>query len=753
MKRLTILTVLLSLAACMETFAQYHFNITGNVNDGRGEALTGAQIYIYQKDSLISMSKADAKGHYATAQLPAAWYYMEVSCLGYETVADSVLLVCDTRKDFTLKETALALDSVTVYGERGRQKADGYTFHLSEKARKCGNPFMALQEIPLLISDPAMETVRAADGASMAILVDGMIVNSGISPIDPSRIKSVEIYDVVSAKYLNMGYQKVMDIRLRDTGCYFFHQNAERIDLPTKYGFVLEKFEVGNRKLSFYAELFPSYTRRKTATDYSMQSGDFSRSYSGESMSEAFDLSYQAMLKWKPGENDNLVISTQGDVDKTLSSTPYAGRYAGLPLEMRSRSKYIGHVYDISAYYRHTFRRGDTFEANASYTDNRSRNTADLNQSIGGDATMNNQSYRAYCKTARLALDYDRELSENSSFQVGSITRYITDNTTNTGLLSGERLFRHWNIDETFYIGLHGMLARNLSYYASVGVDYTYMHFSNGTKEYLNPHIDTKITWMVSKKWRLMLNYAIVTASPNISILNPYNTSADTLLQSSGNPDLVQQKTHGVAARLQRYWGRTNYGLHGFLSYNIDNIMHKYSTDENGVLNTVWANEDHKLFFGGGVFYNYSYGKFMLGANMNYTVNHYNKVGNKDKLSMSMEARWFPNRKFMFYTQADYTNHEYTDYTKFKQFTPNVTVGTTYYFTNNMYLRIALTNILGDTRSKMTCSVDGYRSVEYKALKNFTPMILFRWTIRKNDNKRININGGSGNNLEKSIRL
>lgn len=103
MKRLTILTVLLSLAACMETFAQYHFNITGNVNDGRGEALTGAQIYIYQKDSLISMSKADAKGHYATAQLPAAWYYMEVSCLGYETVADSVLLVCDTRKDFTLK--------------------------------------------------------------------------------------------------------------------------------------------------------------------------------------------------------------------------------------------------------------------------------------------------------------------------------------------------------------------------------------------------------------------------------------------------------------------------------------------------------------------------------------------------------------------------------------------------------------------------------------------------------------------------
>ena len=143
----------------------------------------------------------------------------------------------------------------------------------------------------------------------------------------------------------------------------------------------------------------------------------------------------------------------------------------------------------------------------------------------------------------------------------------------------------------------------------------------------------------------------------------------------------------------------------------------------------------------------------MLGANMNYTVNHYNKVGNKDKLSMSMEARWFPNRKLMFYTQADYTNPEYTDYTKFKQFAPNVTLGTTYYFTNNMYLRIALTNILGDTRSKMTCSVDGYRSVEYKALKNFTPMILFRWTIRKNDNKRININGGSGNNLEKSIRL
>ncbi len=35
----------------------------------------------------------------------------------------------------------------------------------------------------------------------MLILVIGMRVNSGVSPIDPARIKSVEIIDVVSAIY------------------------------------------------------------------------------------------------------------------------------------------------------------------------------------------------------------------------------------------------------------------------------------------------------------------------------------------------------------------------------------------------------------------------------------------------------------------------------------------------------------------------------------------------------------------------
>lgn len=93
--------------------------------------------------------------------------------------------------------------------------ATGHIYYLSKKARESGNPYKALQEVPDIISNYITETVKSMDGKQLLVLVDGIKVNSGITTIDPKRIDYVEIKDVVNAKYMREGVQKILDIRLK----------------------------------------------------------------------------------------------------------------------------------------------------------------------------------------------------------------------------------------------------------------------------------------------------------------------------------------------------------------------------------------------------------------------------------------------------------------------------------------------------------------------------------------------------------
>ena len=99
--------------------------------------------------------------------------------------------------------------------------ATGEIFYLSEKAKNMKDPFRALQEIPRLYSDVANRKVQLEDGAQPLILINGNRYNSGIATLDPREIESVEIIDVVKARYLKDGYQKILNIKLKKKNTTF----------------------------------------------------------------------------------------------------------------------------------------------------------------------------------------------------------------------------------------------------------------------------------------------------------------------------------------------------------------------------------------------------------------------------------------------------------------------------------------------------------------------------------------------------
>lgn len=91
------------------------------------------------------------------------------------------------------------------------------------------NPFRALQEIPAIISDANTSSVKTLDGKAPLILINGNMVNSGIGPISPADIESVEVVNSVSARYLQEGVTSILNIKLKDIPNHIYGLKGQHV--------------------------------------------------------------------------------------------------------------------------------------------------------------------------------------------------------------------------------------------------------------------------------------------------------------------------------------------------------------------------------------------------------------------------------------------------------------------------------------------------------------------------------------------
>jgi iron complex outermembrane receptor protein len=125
MKKLIGLS-LMCLSAIFPAFAQTFTNHTaviiptakgslhGNIYDAKtGKILAGA--YIFLHDIKISVA-SDANGNYVINNIPSGKYLVEVSYVGYASIIETVDVADNTIKNFSLKESAVEQEAVTVTG-------------------------------------------------------------------------------------------------------------------------------------------------------------------------------------------------------------------------------------------------------------------------------------------------------------------------------------------------------------------------------------------------------------------------------------------------------------------------------------------------------------------------------------------------------------------------------------------------------------------------------------------------------------
>lgn len=307
------------------------------VSSSDGRLISGAIVSISIGDSIANTTQTDLAGLFSCDLIDTSKenIILIVSALGYistevpvdQNTFDSPLII-SLEED---NDSSITLSEVTVSADRSqsvKRTSNGQVFYLSKKAMKEHNPFLALAEIPLIISDYTTSSIKLIDGNQPLILIDGNQINSGINPIQPSDIESVEVITTVPARYIQDGYSGIVNIRLKKNrtpyvwfgGSYNQSIPASTISGPTA------RFEIGNEKFSVYGAAIYHYTRNeKISSDVNRSNTGYSQNFSSNSKSRSDRLYGWLLLKYIASPKDYLAASIRYNEIRSKSESASIG--------------------------------------------------------------------------------------------------------------------------------------------------------------------------------------------------------------------------------------------------------------------------------------------------------------------------------------------------------------------------------------------------------------------------------------------
>lgn len=755
--RLFVLTCLL-LMACSPAIAQA---IRGTVaSKNSKEAISGAFVSVFKGDSLLSMCQTDEKGKFSFSLPAKEAYTLVASSLGYKDyehklTADSLSQpVC-----IYLEENPIALDEVTVSGDRSqivKRTANGQIFYLSEEAKKRRNPFQALQEIPTLISDEGRSTVTMLDGKVPLILIDGHRMNSGINPINPSEIESVEVIDVVPARYLQDGYTGIVNIKLKKAKePYFWTEVATRHDFPLYKGFGVYYFEVGNQKYSLYGRTSYSYTYNEDEESHTERSNStYSQAFDSSSRTHGHSWLGELLLKWAVTPKDYLAAQLYFTYNKSTDKGSGNGEYTeakAMPYSFSSREIDKGKVFTSSLYYEHAFAENNKLEMQVSYNYNRNDFNSERTEQYGEALQTPVSIFQNTRHSGNMDIDYARDYDTGASFSLGSHTSGQFDRIDQVS--TGYPVFNHRKLNE-YLFGSYGGKAGKLYYMASAGLELIWLKAGDVNNHYIRPRASASATWDINDHNSLQLSYTLSNNAPDIASLNPYNTSTDSLVVSSGNPYLTPETSH--SARLSYTFNQGGLYLTPSVRYTRTNdLIEADGYTENGIYHNTYSNLGH-----------FSMMTYALNLSYRFKGGRIGIYGGwRDYYYQNQPARgaFFTNfdfsakvKKFSFYAYMSYINRNIYQVSTTRYYRPTmICAQVNYNFTPDFYIALCLQDATGRLRSRTETANGSYHSVTHNRFmdRNLRPWVLIRYTFRKNPQKKIKLGNLFINNEEKGINI
>lgn len=223
----------------------------------------------------------DLEGTYHFDNVTIGRYILVVSYMGYEDVKESVRLVMPSSgnvwvKDFKLRESAYALSEVVVKGSRIAQHADHKSYTFSDADRK--KALYArdlLTTLPDIRENPLSGKIESIQGGEPLILINGIKATEiELRSINPSKVKSVDYYDIPPARYAATGNViNVITSRL-DNGFVVGAQTLTAVTTGFSNDAVYLSSSFGDHRLDLSYQLnYRNYKKRNTDINYQYMLG------------------------------------------------------------------------------------------------------------------------------------------------------------------------------------------------------------------------------------------------------------------------------------------------------------------------------------------------------------------------------------------------------------------------------------------------------------------------------------------------
>lgn len=750
MKR-SILSFFFFISLAQFMFGQYTFS--GTITDKDKTPLKGVQITLSQNDSLFSAGLSNDKGRFSLENIPKGTFLLEIFYPGFSTIEEKREINRDIDVEFLLvEEMNLALNEVVVTADQSNlatRTATGHIFRLSQKARNNGDPYRALSEIPKLIVNVATQSVQTLGGGSPLVLVDGRIINSGITTIDPKDIESVEVIDVVSARYLRMGVKNILNIKLKKKrDPYLFFQAATRHDIPLRHSFAVGYFEVGNAKHSLYGRFVPfentynddsEIEQWQKDTDYFRQSVEKTRNNNRKLLGEL-------LYKWSITDKDFLAAHIYGTKRSNKNETSGNGTLQTLDSQdfnYTSLHNNKSYVLTSSLYYQHQFAENDTLEATLAYNYNDDESKGERNEDYSNPLYDNRYiyEYKNNRESGSLNIDYSFTWNSVNSLNVGSVTDLINDHIDKVS--ENQPVFHHKSWKEYFYTSFSSK-SSNLYYMVSAGLEGIWLKAGDANNSYLKPRFSLSGTYQFNSHNSTQFSYGLTNRSPSVGQLNPYNTSTDPLVITKGNPNLLPDQTH--ALRLSHTFNKRNIYFTPSVNYQLTtDIIEPHGYTENGVFVNTYKNSGSFKFFsvGGNISYNLNFkdGSANIYLGSYYYTQYFEGLTPKHHI-MSDGGFSITYKKWM---MAGFFNHQnigYSPISRTKYLSPTFSsIQVNYNFTKDFYIAVALQYFIGKHGTETETQAGTYSSYQkqYMTSQTARPWVLLRYTFRKNQKSKIKL--------------
>lgn len=749
------LTLLIIFFFAVSSFAQDK-SLSGFVFTDSYTAIDKVSVLVSYNDSVVGLGTSNESGRFEIEKLPDAKVRIYINHLGYAALSDSVDLREEDSYMALLHDASVEMDSVTVLGKRPPIRTPyGHLYFLSKEAAECGNPYKALQEIPKLRSDYISETLNSEDGKGILFLVDGAEINTGLTPIDPSRIAYVEVLDVVSAKYLRTGAGRIVNVHLKESkALYTYIRLGGGNNFPWKENWALSELEIGNSKVSFFARISPSWVIHKPMTySYLTNATDYERAYSGRSDSRSHNMNYTAMLKLRPTKKDNLILSFQGGDAHSTDTSDGSGQHkdkkegAERNYMYDKTSSARSHVYTSTLYYNHNFSNALTMDGTAAYTLSHSRQLGINHQTIGEKRIETYNPFTTKRHAFNQKLNFSWKLNEDFALDFGNSTAFSTNAINQDNLPD---IYKYKELDEYIFAAFSAKLG-DFSTVLSAGADYMHLNSAGYRHSYMRPNISTDISYEKGI-FNTSLEYQLTNGQPSIGILNPYNTSTDSLYHTSGNPMLVPQRTHDLYLSGGVNFNGINLDLSLDYSYTKDVIL-PYSYYDDGIYYSTYNNAGAEHSLGFQLNASYRRKAFFLSSNSSFGSVYYPGLRPKHNFTQTVFAMW-SYKSLGIHGDLTYTNKSNSRYSTTRYHGIYMSsIALSYNVNPNLIFILGCHQFLGTTRYTTHMQLDDYENFLNGRQSNSQLFVTIRWTMRKNQKHKININENKIKENEKGIKL